>query len=311
METFRWIREKTAEYDLANSGVAKLDVFSNGDAPPLEEVLAELYGVSKQELVLIAGAQEGVFLSFLALKPSYVVTVVPEYEPITKLPQYFGVRQIQVANVWDAPLGQGGLILFSNPNNPTGRFLGRKELAELADEARRRGAYLVVDIIFSDFVTDDVRDLPLEGVVYAHSTDKFYTSDIRVGWAFGDRKIVEKIRYLKDLANPGPRDFEKRAAARLVSRRAEVKKRNLSIIRPNAEALLAAFPNAVYKPDMPVALVPTKCDDVKLAERLLARGVKTVPGRFFQAPYSIRVGLGVEEPGRFRKALGILAESWC
>ena len=311
METFRWIREKTAEYDLANSGVAKLDAFSNGDAPPLEEVLAELYGVSKQELVLTAGAQEGVFLSFLALKPSYVVTVVPEYEPITKLPQYLGVRQIQVANVWDAPLGQGGLILFSNPNNPTGRFLGRKELAELADEARRREAYLVVDIIFSDFVTDDVRDLPLEGVVYAHSTDKFYTSDIRVGWAFGDRKIVEKIRYLKDLANPGPRDFEKRAAARLVSRRAEIKKRNLSIIRPNAEALLAAFPNAVYKPDMPVALVPTKCDDVELAERLLARGVKTVPGRFFQAPYSIRVGLGVEEPGRFRQALGILAESWC
>ncbi|MEM0462767.1 aminotransferase class I/II-fold pyridoxal phosphate-dependent enzyme [Pyrobaculum sp.] len=311
METFKWIREKIADYDLANSGVAKLNAFARGDAPPLEDVLSDLYGVSKQELVLTAGAQEGVFLAFLAIKPSYVVTVVPEYEPITKLPQTLGVRQVQVGNVWDAPLEPGGLILFSNPNNPTGRFLDKRELAELADEAWRRGAYLVVDIIFSDFVTDDVKELPLEGVVYAHSTDKFFTSDIRVGWAFGDRRIVEKIRYLKDLANPGPREFEKRAAAWLVSRRGEVKRRNLSIIRPNAEALLAAFPNAVYRPDMPIALVPTKCHDVELAERLLAKGVKTVPGRFFQAPYSIRVGLGVEEPERFREALRILVESWC
>jgi aspartate/methionine/tyrosine aminotransferase len=50
---------------------------------------------------------------------------------------------------------------------------------------------------------------------------------------------------------------------------------------------------------------------VELAERLLARGVKTVPGRFFKAPHAVRVGLGVEEPGRFAEALRILREEWC
>jgi hypothetical protein len=36
-----------------------------------------------------------------------------------------------------------------------------------------------------------------------------------------------------------------------------------------------------------------------------------VPGRFFKALHAVRVGLGVEEPGRFAEALRILREEWC
>jgi aspartate/methionine/tyrosine aminotransferase len=132
-----------------------------------------------------------------------------------------------------------------------------------------------------------------------------------VGWLFGDRRVVERARFLKDLVNPGPREPERRAGAYLLSRREDVKKRNLALIRPNAEALLSAFPRARYVSHMPIALVEAGCDDVELAERLLARGVKTVPGRFFKAPHAVRVGLGVEEPGRFAEALRILREGWC
>ncbi|MGC9050850.1 pyridoxal phosphate-dependent aminotransferase [Pyrobaculum sp.] len=311
METFMWIRKSAGRYDLAHSGVARIEVPPAASAPSPEEVIAEMYGISERELALTAGAQEGNLLAFLAVRPEYAVTVAPEYEPITKLAPGLGVRHLQVGDVWEAPLKPGGVLIFSNPNNPTGRFLTKKELYELADEARRRGAYLIVDVIFSDFVTDDLRGWPLENVVFSHSTDKFYTTDTRMGWAFGDAAVVERMRFLKDLANPGPRDPERRAAAVLLSRRAEIKQRNLSIIAPNADALRRAFPDAVYTPHMPIALVPTNCDDYNLAQRLLAHGVKTVPGRFFQAPNAIRIGLGTEEPTRFREALQILTQLWC
>ncbi len=311
LETFAWIRGRRAAFDLANSGVAELEVPPSAEAPPLEEVVESLYGVSRGEVVLAAGAQEGNFLAFAAVKPEAVVTVRPEYEPIYKLPEVFGVRHLEVGDVWEAELKPGTLLFFSNPNNPTGRFLSRKELWELADEARRRGAYLLLDVIFSDFVTDDLLGWPLENVAYSHSTDKFYTSYLRVGWLFGDRKVVERARFLKDLVNPGPREPEKRAGAYLLSRRAEVKRRNLALIKPNAEALLAAFPQTLYVHHMPIALVETGCDDLELAERLLARGVKTVPGRFFKASCAVRIGLGVEEPERFLEALRILREEWC
>ena len=311
METFAWIRGRKAVFDLANSGVAKLEAPASAEAPPLEEVVELLYGVSRGEVVLTAGAQEGNFLAFAAVKPEVVVTAKPEYEPIYKLPEVFGVRHLEVGDVWEAELRPGTLLFFSNPNNPTGRFLPPKELWELADEARRKGAYLLIDVIFSDFVTDDLSGWPLENVAYSHSTDKFYTSDLRVGWLFGDGKVVERARFLKDLVNPGLREPERRAGAYLLSRRAEVKSRNLALIRPNAEALLSAFPQARYVPHMPIALLEAGCDDVELAERLLARGVKTVPGRFFKAPRAVRLGLGAEEPGRFTEALKIVREEWC
>jgi aspartate/methionine/tyrosine aminotransferase len=61
----------------------------------------------------------------------------------------------------------------------------------------------LVDVIFSDFVTDDLRGWPLENVVYSHSTDKFYTNDLRVGWLFGDRRVVERARFSQGLGQPG------------------------------------------------------------------------------------------------------------
>jgi len=74
VETFAWIRGRRDLYDLANSGVAKLEVPAAAEAPPLEDVVASLYDVSKGEVALTAGAQEGNFLAFAAVKPEVVVT---------------------------------------------------------------------------------------------------------------------------------------------------------------------------------------------------------------------------------------------
>ncbi|NAZ33373.1 MAG: pyridoxal phosphate-dependent aminotransferase, partial [Pyrobaculum sp.] len=104
METFAWIRGRRALYDLANSGVAKLEVPAAAEATPLEDVVASLYDVSKNEVALTAGAQEGNFLAFAAVKPEVVVTVRPEYEPIYRLPEAFGVGHVEVGGVWEAEL---------------------------------------------------------------------------------------------------------------------------------------------------------------------------------------------------------------
>jgi hypothetical protein len=73
VETFAWIRGRRGLYDLANSGVAKLEVPAAAESPPLEDVVASLYDVSKNEVALTAGAQEGNFLAFAAVKPVVVI----------------------------------------------------------------------------------------------------------------------------------------------------------------------------------------------------------------------------------------------
>jgi hypothetical protein len=57
VETFAWIRGKRGLYDLANSRVAKLEVPAVAETPPLQNVVASLYNVSKGEMALTAGAQ--------------------------------------------------------------------------------------------------------------------------------------------------------------------------------------------------------------------------------------------------------------
>ncbi len=56
------------------TGVVKLEVPAAGETPPLEDVVASLYDVSKGEVAPTAGAQEGNFLAFAAVKPEVVVT---------------------------------------------------------------------------------------------------------------------------------------------------------------------------------------------------------------------------------------------
>ncbi|MEL9990031.1 MAG: pyridoxal phosphate-dependent aminotransferase [Thermoproteus sp.] len=277
----------------------------------LIEAVSETYGVDRRSVVLTSGAQEGNFLALWSLRKraDRAVVFLPEYEPIYALPDELGYRKV-VARGDPFQFVEAGTVLFlSNPNNPTGRYLDLKTVAELADEARRKGAFLVVDAIFVDFV-DDVKGLPLEGAVFNFSTSKFYTSSVKVGWSVGEGQIVRAMGEAKDLFNPGPPPLEIQVGYGFLSRRAEVKSRNISWISKNWEALRGALRDVEikYREYMPVAFLEIPCDGVPLAERLAERGVATVPGRYFGVDGALRVGLARVDPTEFQKPLSILAE---
>jgi len=102
--------------------MAKLEVPAAAETPPLEGVVASLYDVSKGEVALTAGAQEGNFLAFAAVKPEVMVTVRPEYEPIYRLPEAFGLGHVEVESVWEAELRPGVLLVFQIPTPPPALF---------------------------------------------------------------------------------------------------------------------------------------------------------------------------------------------
>jgi DNA-binding transcriptional MocR family regulator len=59
---------------------------------------------------------------------------------------------------------------------------------------------------------------------------------------------------------------------------------------------------------MPVAFLRLGCDGEEAARRLLARGVASVPGRFFGVRDALRVGLARVRPEEFKEPLAALAE---
>jgi len=321
---FKWLRSHTARYNLSSSGVMPItlgELVKLGQPGNIIDELTSTYAIDKVNIALTHGTQEGNFAALSALRElgiDRVVTVVPEYEPIRALPGFLGLRHIEV-EVHETLLEvinhiePGTVLLLSNPNNPTGLFLDRKLLWELSDSLRRRNAYAVLDSIFIEFVEEDLRQLPLENVVYTFSTSKFYTmSELKVGWVIGDEAIIKGINGIIDLVSPLVLELDLGYASILIRSRKWVRERNLGIIRPNVEVMrrlidaLSGGVKVYYTEYMPIFYMRVDCRGLtgtSLAEGLLARDVLVVPGHYFGRDDGIRVGLGSVKPETFEIAM--------
>ena len=321
---FKWLRSHTARYNLSSSGVMPItlgELVKLGQPGNIIDELTSTYAIDKVNIALTHGTQEGNFAALSALRElgiDRVVTVVPEYEPIRALPGFLGLRHIEV-EVHETLLEvinhiePGTVLLLSNPNNPTGLFLDRKLLWELSDSLRRRNAYAVLDSIFIEFVEEDLRQLPLENVVYTFSTSKFYTmSELKVGWVIGDEAIIKGINGIIDLVSPLVLELDLGYASILIRSRKWVRERNLGIIRPNVEVMrrlidaLSGGVKVYYTEYMPIFYMRVDCRGLtgtSLAEGLLARDVLVVPGHYFGKDDGVRVGLGSVKPETFEIAM--------
>ncbi|BDR91602.1 aminotransferase class I/II-fold pyridoxal phosphate-dependent enzyme [Vulcanisaeta souniana] len=325
---FIWLRTHRARYDVSSSGVKPIplnDIVKLGEAGNFIDDLVGIYGVDRKNLAITHGTQEGNFAALTALRElgriDNVVTVIPEYEPIRVLPKFFHLRQTEL-NIKESltellnHIERDSVLLFSNPNNPLGIFLGRKLLWELSDELRRRNAYAVIDSIFLEFVESNLRDLPMENMVFTFSTSKFYTmSEAKVGWVIGDENVIREVNGVLDLVSPLVIDLNLRYASILLRNRNWVRERNLGIIIPNVDIMrritheVSDYVDISYVEYMPILYIRAKCRGISgniLANKLLTRDVFTVPGQYFGRDDGIRVGLGSVTRDDFENAMKII-----
>jgi len=150
------------------------------------------------------------------------------------------------------------LIALCSPLNPTGTVFGREQLTEICqlilDENRKRGEmnkpiYLLYDQIYwmlsygSTIHHDPVSLIPemKNYTVYIDGISKaFASTGLRVGWAFGPKKIIDKMRtILSHLGAWAPR-AEQVACAKYLNMDDEVDE-YLSRFKDKLNSRLAAF----------------------------------------------------------------------
>ncbi|MGC9152966.1 MAG: aminotransferase class I/II-fold pyridoxal phosphate-dependent enzyme [Vulcanisaeta sp.] len=328
---FTWLRTHKARYDVSSSGVKPIpldDVIKLGKAEDFTENLMNIYGIDKRNLAITHGTQEGNFAALTALrelgKVEHVITVVPEYEPIRVLPRFLHLRQTEIVINESLTelfnyIKKNSVLFFSNPNNPLGIFLGKKLLWELSDELRRKDAYAVIDSIFLEFVESNLRDLPMENMIFTFSTSKFYTmSELKVGWVVGDESVVKEINGIVDLVSPLVIDLNLKYVSILIQNRNWVRERNLGIIMPNVEIMrkiikeAGDYVNISYVEYMPILYMRLRCRGVTgsyFSNKLLSKDVLTVPGQYFGKDDGIRIGLGSVMRNDFEIAMRIIMES--
>ena len=181
-----------------------------------------------QEIILTPGTQGALFLAIGAnMVPGDKVAIVePDYFANRKLVEFFGGELVPVQMDYFGAQDQGRagldleqleqafqsgvkLFLFSNPNNPTGVIYSREEIAAIAALARRYGATLIVDELYSRQVFDGrsythlcaQRERPDNLVTIIGPSKTESLSGYRLGVAFGTAAIVERMEKLQAIVS--------------------------------------------------------------------------------------------------------------
>jgi len=93
---------------------------------------------------------------------------------------------------------QPDLVIVCSPNNPTGVYLDRREVEDLANAAGGAGSLLVVDEAYLSFVEDPWDSLELlerANVMLVRSMTKDYAQTaLRLGYALASEDVVSSLR---------------------------------------------------------------------------------------------------------------------
>jgi histidinol-phosphate/aromatic aminotransferase/cobyric acid decarboxylase-like protein len=149
-------------------------------ADRLREVYARTLGVDACELLTSRATSEIIWAMGRTLDPRAVAVPLPAY---TDYLRAFPGRGFTPATVCghsigqlDAALAVAGVVLISNPHNPTGSVLGSDELTAVA--LRHPRSVLVVDESYVEFLRDppgtSMVGCPAGNVVVLRSASKFY-----------------------------------------------------------------------------------------------------------------------------------------
>src|SRR5690606_14217974 len=99
--------------------------------------------------------------------------------------------------------GSTRVVFLANPNNPTGRFLPRAELARL-HKGLPENVLLVVDQAYAEYVEPEADDGGLalaaahENVLVTRTFSKIYgLAGERVGWATGAQGLVDAVNRIR------------------------------------------------------------------------------------------------------------------
>jgi aspartate/methionine/tyrosine aminotransferase len=192
--------------------------------------LAAFTGASidaNHEILLTPGTQGALFLAMGAniSGGDRVAIVEPDYFANRKLVEFFDGELVPVPmDYFGTNKGSGldlsaleesfrsgvNLLLFSNPNNPTGMVYGRDEIVAIARLAEKYGVNVIVDELYSRQIFDAREYTHLCGLGLVNP-DNLLTiigpskteslSGFRLGVAFGSSQMVDRMEKLQAIVS--------------------------------------------------------------------------------------------------------------
>lgn len=343
LERWQSLHDFAAKYNLSESGVEPLELSElqsvpsttlgyghTKGSPELRRELAVIYKNRKEEDILITnGGAEANFVAVnSAIQPGDEVAVqMPNYMQVVGLLKslgakcrYFWLRgpnfEFDRDELRKQVTAKTKAVFITNPNNPAGTVLDESDVRFIADIAGENDALLFSDEVYRGLeiqarTAPSAADLYERSIVTSSLSKVYGLPGIRIGWLTASRDLVDKAWAIKDYTTISPSVVSQLIAVQALRVRESLESRARMIAQRNlrvAREILEKTDDFEWRtPEAaPFVFIRTTFtdDNYTFCERLFEEtGVLINPGRCFEMPSYVRIGLGVKDDGWLIRAL--------
>lgn len=200
------------------AAVDKLQAYPDSNATPLRETIGRRHGLDPRRIVCGAGSDEllfmlaniycgrgeegiytehGFLLYRVAILAAEGVPVVAKDADVT----------VDVDAILAAVTTKTRIVYIANPNNPTGTYVGRAEIARLAD-ALPPTVLLVLDAAYAEYATQADYEAGFalarerENLVVTRTFSKIYgLASLRLGWCYAPAAVCDAMNRVRSPFN--------------------------------------------------------------------------------------------------------------
>jgi len=310
-----------AHYPMSDLGATVNDIELSGPSwygyEPLQQALADKCRVSTDNVVAAIGTSMANFMVMAAIiEPGDEVLIeCPSYDPLLTGASFLGAEikrferrfddgfSIDPSEVERSVTNKTRLIVITNLHNPSSVLVDRETLLQLGEIAQRIGARVLVDEVYLEALFENFPGssyhLGPEFVGTGSLTKAYGLSGLRCGWILAESQLAKRIWRVNDLFGNIPAHSAERLSVVALNNLEKIAIRARTMIEDN-RLLLDQFLTSrndleLIRPGIGTVVFPkvTGGRVDKLCEILREKyETSVVPGKFFEMPDHIRIGIG-------------------
>lgn len=211
----------------------KLGYTEASGMPALRQAVVNTFysGLDEKNILMFAGAEEGIFCTFHALveKGDHVIVLTPCYQSLLEIPKLKGAQvseiQLREEDEWKINLNaiqqaiqhNTKIVIINFPHNPTGQVIDNDDLLKLVDLCDKNGIWLFSDEVYRLLGNPRQPWASPAACVYDKAislgvmSKAFGMAGLRIGWiACQNKEILQKIECVKhytSICNSGPSEI--------------------------------------------------------------------------------------------------------
>ncbi|MFW6238397.1 MAG: threonine-phosphate decarboxylase CobD [Halanaerobiales bacterium] len=267
--------------------------YPDPEARALQNILAEQYDLSTEELIIANGTAELIYLIAHVRRSERALVLAPTFSEYGRAVKSAGgeVTEFILKKSLDFELDidrllpvlrKTELFFLCNPNNPTGKYIDKDEIVKILNFAADNDTFVVIDEAYMHFVEKDITAAGLvedyDNLLVLHSLTKFFAiPGLRLGYGIGKLGLIRKLKGAKV---PWSVNVFAQLAGVTALKDQEFIKRTKTKIRDEKESLYSRLKNIsgfkVYYPEANYILADiseTKLTADRMKDELAKKGI--------------------------------------